>query len=304
MYCRNCRMQIPDHVLYCTACGCPTNMGQTPNKNKSGGKVLAICMAGVAAVALAVMVLLLLGVIPSVKDTKATSGGRKAGGAKVEGVGYDSPEECVEAYIDAVNEGNVDKMFSTFAIESYVDGFDTKADLERVQCFAPFAPMNQCYELSDGNDFDRDVRIQVRMAGLTRGLYTMICLQTVHHNGTAIGLKGQDINNFMNNMRAEDYFNAWRDMKFVEFIAPEAICSAYNNENVRKNMATIANVYGCDELTDVCALVEIRGEKYYQFAECGKYNGKWYIINCHGTLASLMGASLDYWGIVPCSELY
>ena len=49
----------------------------------------------------------------------AASAGNMPSARRLEGDGYDSPEEAVLAYIDAMNRGDVGGMLSTFALESY-----------------------------------------------------------------------------------------------------------------------------------------------------------------------------------------
>ena len=46
------------------------------------------------------------------------------GSRKVEGNGYNSPEEALLAYAEALKTGNVDNILSTFAVETYVERFD------------------------------------------------------------------------------------------------------------------------------------------------------------------------------------
>ena len=42
-------------------------------------------------------------------------------GLRFEGEGYESPEEAVAAYLEAMRNGDVAGMLSTFAIETYVE---------------------------------------------------------------------------------------------------------------------------------------------------------------------------------------
>lgn len=54
-----------------------------------------------------------------------------------EGSGFDSPEEAVTAYLEAMQEGDVQGMLSTFAIETYVDNVDAQTYLTRMGAFVP-----------------------------------------------------------------------------------------------------------------------------------------------------------------------
>ena len=46
-----------------------------------------------------------------------------------EGAGFSSPEEAVEAYLEYMNQGDIQGMLSCFAIESYVEHMDPEAYL-------------------------------------------------------------------------------------------------------------------------------------------------------------------------------
>ena len=47
----------------------------------------------------------------------------------IEGPGFDSPEEAVSAYLEALKNGDAAGMLSTFAIETYVAEMDAQAYL-------------------------------------------------------------------------------------------------------------------------------------------------------------------------------
>ena len=52
---------------------------------------------------------------------------------KCEGAGFDSPDDAVQSYIDALNAGDVPAMLSTFAIETYVDNMDAVEAIDRIR---------------------------------------------------------------------------------------------------------------------------------------------------------------------------
>lgn len=304
----------------------------TGRKQIKGTHTLNICMICVTVISVFVMMLTLLGVIPSINkasteelpkveeneiDLAATLSpeGDEENVINdiaekivplnnIEGKGFESPEECLSAYIESLNNGDIDEVLSTFAIESYVDNFDTRDHIERIMAFVPNAPFTMDYELSDGSGFDRDIRIKVRQAYIIRSYYNMISQQTVQHDGQTIGpLEGQELDDFMDRMNGTDFLNAWKNMKFIKFVSPDEICDAYYSEQNQRNIGLQTKAYHCEEISNVCALVEINGENYYQLAECGKYGGRWYIISCTGNLSSILGVSIDLYGLVPCSYI-
>lgn len=295
-------------------------------KKKGNGKMYSdkhnatmkinVVLLVISVISFLVMMLTVLGFVPTIKDLRriTTSIEGKIGGdnvgnslgksdcSKVEGDGFDSPEEALSAYIEALNDGNIDGMLATYAVESYVDHFDTKAHIERLTCFSPTSPFLCTYELSDGSDFDRNFRIKERQASIMCDYYAMLCQQTVHNDMMTLGpFQGDELDAFMNEMQENDFLNAWKNMKFIKYISPDELCELYNDELNQKNIMRQTRPYCCEDVQNVCALVEIDGEDYYQFAECVMYDGKWYIVSLFGNLASLMGAPTNLCGLVPCS---
>ena len=77
--------------------------------------------------------------------TAAVAAGLFAGGLlrfrqeqqhRFEGKGYDSPEEALLDYADALKTGDIDRMISAYAIESYSENYDTLAYIRRYQSFS------------------------------------------------------------------------------------------------------------------------------------------------------------------------
>ena len=89
-----------------------------------------------------------------------------AADVRFEGEGYESPEEAVVAYLEALKKGDVEGMLATFAIETYVAEMDAQADLERMGVFQPSYGMR----LPLGGDYQRQVAVAVRYGQLAESL--------------------------------------------------------------------------------------------------------------------------------------
>lgn len=300
MICKNCRNTISDGANFCNVCGCRVEEQQVSVAADKAGKTgktgkLPVIMTIVSVVLCVLLVLSLLDIIPSIKNTADDT---------VEGPGYDTADAALEAYIAALNQGDIDGMIATFAIESYVDNFDTKAHIERLKSFSPLNPFYSVYELADGSEFDRDIRIKEREASIMYYYSKMLSQRIVQHDDRIISLQDDDeIDAFMKEIEKSEFFDDWKNMEFVKMVDPEAVCGTYGTEQFKTSIMRQAKPYGCNDIRDVCALVKIGKEKYYQTAMCGEYNGRWYIITCMGNLSSLIGLPADSWGLVPCSEI-
>lgn len=303
MFCGKCGAEIKEGASFCSSWGYQRKVEQNiptkSNKSSKKGFALNLFLLVVAVTALGVMVLALLGIVPSIKPTGASDKN------KIEGKGFKSAEDAVSAYIEALNDGDIDEAVSTFAIESYVDNFDTKASLERFQCFSPTAARYSVYEYSDGSEFDRDFRNRARQAVIVSSLYNMISARTARNDSQTIGPFADEdaVDDFMDEMKKNDFLAGWKEMKFVKFIDPADVAESFNSETAKKSIKDMVKPYRCEEVQEICALVEIDGDDYYQFAQCGMYDGKWYIISPYGYLSSYMGVTAEMYGLAKCSDL-
>ena len=106
-------------------------------KNKGLGKVAFLIIGLLIGVALSAIITFCLMLInsnnTSVKDNTSIIDDTSKNddmsedtnsSEKIEGSGYDTAEDAVEAYVNYLKEGNLNGAFSTFAVEYYVDNYD------------------------------------------------------------------------------------------------------------------------------------------------------------------------------------
>ena len=84
----------------------------------------------------------------------------------IEGPGFDSPEEAVTAYLEALKNGDARGMLSTFAIETYVSEVDAQAELERYGAFIPTIGIR----VPLGGDYQQQVAVAARYGQLAESL--------------------------------------------------------------------------------------------------------------------------------------
>ena len=65
------------------------------------------------------------------RDTAATQ----------ESAGYATPEDAVSAYIEALQQADLQAMASAFAIETYTANYDFTGYLELIRAYSPTAPI-------------------------------------------------------------------------------------------------------------------------------------------------------------------
>ena len=141
----------------------------------------------------------------------------------LEGLGFDSPEEAVTAYLEALKKGDVEGMLATFAIETYVAEMDAQADLERMGVFQPSYGMR----LPLGGDYQRQVAVAVRYGQLAESLASQWMLYSwpdgyAAFDGASVALNEDgDAEAFLAGLAEGDAAALWQEMEVVGFVEPE-----------------------------------------------------------------------------------
>ena len=223
----------------------------------------------------------------------------------LEGPGFDSPEEAVSAYLEALKNGDAEGMLSTFAIETYVAEMDAQAYLERMWAFTPGdfrgAPVSDPYM--------RQIAVYQRQADLADELYSQYLFYSWpeaygEFSADALKLNGEaEVEAFLSALSASTFTSTLGSLEIVEFVEPAELSDLYLNERNQQTIAGQAASYGCDELVNVAAKLDVGGEEWYQCMDVARYGGKWYNLSLSGNIGILLGMSSYAAGLAPASEL-
>ncbi|MCI8549476.1 MAG: zinc-ribbon domain-containing protein [Lachnospiraceae bacterium] len=338
MFCNHCGFELEPNTKFCPRCGAlqaqsqavpekapaspppvPRTASPTPpsgetqppypappvqenpaQKKKGKSTVLFAVLSVILAVILVLQNLGIVGLLAG----KGTS--------RLEGKGYASAEDAVTAYIDALRCGDVPAMVSTFAVESYVDHFDTEAQLNRLGLFHFY--MNQVYELT-GSDYEKQLRYGTRQSQITESLRNQLIFYTAYletesnlFENRIVPFYDKDdpeeaLEEFLDIFRTDSFHKALSEIALEEFIDPEDLEEHYGSEDNQNNMERIRKVYGCDDYKSVAALVTLDGEKWLLTMDCGSYDGRWYNISPNSNISMMLGFDSSVYGLAPYSEI-
>lgn len=235
--------------------------------------------------------------------------------ASLEGMGFDSPEEAVEAYVIAFNNGDAASMLSTFAIETYVDNFDTQKFIERIRAVS----LEDSLFLPSANDYIRGIQIAYRYGSLAKNLfYQYLQYNTPEEyadlaNGYRIFLNedgaAEAFVNAMSDVPMEKWLGKIELTRFLsveelaEIIHNDQLSENYYNESNQNNIQRVADYYGCDELVDVPVLLKIDGTDYLLFMQCVRYGDTWYNLSLGRNVYALSGIGTFMGGLIPLKNL-
>ena len=218
--------------------------------------------------------------------------------AKIEGPGYDTPEEAAEAYLTALRDQDVDAMVSTFAVESYVENFDLEAWCERLQCYAPNFEM----KFPNSNEYNADLNLATRQAYVINQIanqyliYNVLSVEpgmtmTIYDNPALVSEIENDTDNYV-----------FSDLEITGTMSPDDITNdIYSAEKNQENLIFQNKAFGVDDLKDVSNVVitfDADGESWYFCPQLIRYEGRWYVQYLAGNAAAIMGINTQAGGII------
>ena len=240
----------------------------------------------------------------AVRQSVALEGYHPIYKGSLEGPGYDSPEEAVTAYLEAMKNGDARGMLSTFAIETYVAEMDAQAYLERLRSFSPTTG-----SMPLGGDYQRQVAVAMRYGQLANILAYQWTLYSwpegyEEFDGVVVRLlEDGAVEAFLAGLAENDAAARWQEMEIVGFVEPAELSDVYLDESNQQIIARQAASYGCDEMVSVVAKLDIGGEEWYQCMDVACYGGKWYNLSFSSNISNLLGLSIYTSGLAPASEL-
>ena len=204
---------------------------------------------------------------------------------RFEGQGYNTPENAVLAYIDAMNRGDVDSLVSTFAVESLVDNSDPEAVLERSRMFQ----YTMYHAIPASNQAVRSLLIYRRTAEITEGLYRQYLYYCIDDPVAPATLRDKaEQERFLSRFDSSPAADAVGRIAFVEWISPLAI-DMFSTAKSFENVARTYDVYGADDVACLIAHITIDGEDAVQFMDCIRYGDRWYNMRSYSIPAIIMG---------------
>ena len=225
---------------------------------------------------------------------------------KCEGAGFDSPDDAVQSYIDALNAGDVPAMLSTFAIETYVDNMDAVEAIDRIRSINA----SGYYTVPVVGSYIRGILIERRRDEISRFLYySWLYYTTVGTDFSDLGkmlpmaVNDQDaLDKYLDVMQTSPVETWPGHISVTAIYTPEDIRSSapavYFSEQTRKNMEKQRLSCGADELAERVAMLDIDGSKAIQFMSCVRYGDRWYNRTPMSILAMIAGTETYSGGLV------
>lgn len=218
-----------------------------------------------------------------------------------EGPGCSTAEEAVLLYLDGLKSGDLPKMLSAFAIETYVKNFDFTAQLKRLQAYIPSMPISY----PNANNLMMAINVESRKQDIVNRVkmqFVTLCMPDLEQY-TQSSLQSDDEVIILVN-QLQDGLNGvtLQNLQFTGFIAPSLLSEIYNDERTQDMMNKQSIIYGADELCSVVALFSIDETPYIFCCNALRYNDNWYLESLSGHIGAIIGLSVASGGIAPAMD--
>ena len=214
---------------------------------------------------------------------------------KLEGPGFESPQDAVLAYLNGLDHGDTREMAATFALESYVEHADPEDYLRRIRTFGS----NTYKALPLNSEYARGLMLNRRYGDISTMLMNQYIELSAPTNGKMIMLKDEKVFQDVLDHFEDSPVDRWKDhVEFVEWIEP--VCLAPNFYTMRNLTNALAGIScaGAEDYAELAAYVRLNGVDAIQTMECVRYDGRWYNCECMGYLAILCALDTRFAGLM------
>lgn len=223
---------------------------------------------------------------------------------KAEGEGYDSPEDAAEAYLMALKDADLNRMLSTFAVESYVENLDYEALLNRMKTYNP---SYEHVEMPSANAFMKALNLEKRRSNITTNImqqYLILCGSDFDFNEIVRLEDEAAVSAFVAQMSGALDDTKLSSIELLGFAPPEELSEHYMQETNQETMKSQAKPYGSEQISSCAAVFEMDGVLHMLCLDAILYEDKWYVFQFQGNIGALIGIASDMQGLAVLGNEY
>ena len=240
--------------------------------------------------------------------------------AKTEGEGFDSPVEAIRAYAEALKSGDLEKMLSTFAVESVVENYDNMAFIARIRSIMPGVAGNSIYPPYSEDSVFTQSSVEKRRRMITKEIDDQLLTIKLADAGYLYDpgdtekateplealYKYQSYSFSPDNegfKEAEEFIEALSKtpdlskMEVGESLYPEGLTENYFTYNNFRVLYQTGQMLGADGYRSMALHLTINGKEALLFMDTVKYGEKWYNYTLNANMAILLNVNSTSGGI-------
>ena len=215
--------------------------------------------------------------------------------ARYEGSGFGTPEEAVAAYLEGLKNMDMRQMLAAFAWETQAGRYSLKdLFLRNKSVYSDLCPRMPS---ADGTlDRFNLHAIRSRQARLIYNAIRAYVVKNTELYDRIVSMRidlpaEEDVDAFIG-LYSNARIPLLAAMTNIRACAPAEIAPAYDNENVREQLAAWQRIYGADELRELIGAADLGSETIICNPLVARYGERWYLVSVSGIAFSVLGVDL------------
>ena len=208
---------------------------------------------------------------------------------KLEGPGFDTPEEALTRYMEGLKNLDFEQMLSAFAWETQAEHYSIEKVINRLKGYTksliPRIPFLNDFMLDVNTEVIRSAQIDM----IYDALEAYILGEDYPDNQVIRLIDEEEMDVFLkkfNNSRLEKLSG----MGEIRFLSPDQVTNnKFSLSNNIKNFQGLTDRYGADETVNIVGIAEIGEEVLCCCPTICRYGEKWYLVSCSSTTDYLIG---------------
>ena len=209
--------------------------------------------------------------------------------AKLEGPGFDTPEEALTCYMEGLKNLDFEQMLSAFAWETQAEHYSFEKFFNRIKTYAQYIKPRIPFI----NDFMLAVNTEEIRAAQIDMIYNALeayILGEDYPNGQIIQLKEEGDTEALLRKFDNGRLEKLSTMGEIRFVSPDLVTNnkfsmPQNIESFKKQTAP----YGANEAVNIVGIAEIGDEVLCCCPTICRYGEKWYLVSCSSMTSAILG---------------
>ena len=209
---------------------------------------------------------------------------------KIEGSGFETPEEAVIWYVEELKSMDIDKMISAYAVESWEDHYQMSKELEvRKQYYGCALPW-----IDQKNTYARALNLENRrstiLEEITHQYLSLIGSDFYTEKYGLIDLYSTDetVDELLDRVFPEVEDGFLQNITVQNFTTQEDINGLCGEESVQGYVEYYREICGAEDFRPIAARLQVDGEDWLISFDAIEYDGRWYLFQAHGIIGTYL----------------
>ena len=243
---------------------------------------------------------------PEISEEKTRAAGADE---QNEGPGFDTPEEALLAFVEGLQNSDLDQMISTFAVESYCMHYDMALQMKRLRVVNPYLIVNNGSFSPMVNDLITQTSVEARRASIAEAIKLALIRIAADHmtpdeDGLSENVTGglldynsfpllpdtslSDLNEVLIAIQNIPDFYGMNVSEPIPMTCFSMMDKDYLKQSCLQTFFDESLSIGADGFTDRGIILKNEEEAYLLTVSAVKYGDKWFNYKLGGNIGSLL----------------